>query len=329
MNNKRCFILALAVGICAVVCGAEADEPQQLRIYLPRDKTIASEVIELGQIAVILGDDSIVPLANEIRLGQFSVPGQEIIIDRKTILSRLASSGIKASSVVFNGAEIIHVRRDEDIIAADRFVETARDYLREQLSDEQIKTLKLIRPVKDYPLDDESESVTLTALMSSRRSNRMKHVTVRVIRDGIELGCRELVFSVQYPCHRLVAKQSLPVGTQITPDNTIVEKYMSNTPAEVPVSVAYGMIAKRDIAGGTTITETMTKYKEVPVLIRKRQRVILKLDTGGLYVSATGEATEDGRIGDIIRVQRGSRQTRDLKIVLGEVMPDGTVRPVL
>ena len=329
MNNKGCFILALVVGVCAVACGVEADEQNHIRIYLPRDKTLASEVVELGQIAVILGDDAIVPLANKMRLGQFSVQGQEIVIDRKTILSCLAGSGIKASSVAFNGAETISVRRNEDMIAAGRFVETAHDYLRQQLSDEQIKTLKLIRPIKDYPLNGEGEMVTLTALMSRRQSNRMKYVTVRVIRDGVELGRRELAFSVQYPCHRLVAKQSLLVGTQITPENTIVEKYMSNMPAQGSVSLAYGMIAKRDIAGGTTITKMMTEHREPPVLIKKRQKVILKLDTGGLLISAPGEADEDGRLGDIIRVQRGSRRTHDLKIVLGEVMSDGTVRPIL
>ena len=329
MNNKICLMLAWFVGVCVVVCAAETGERHQIRIYLPKDKTLTSEVVELGMIAVILGDDAIIPIANEIRLGQFSVHGQEIIIDRKTIFSRLASSGIKASSVAFNGAETICVRRDEDIIAADRFVDSARDYLREQLSDEKLETLKLIRPVKDYPLDEESESVTLTALMSDHRSDHMKYVTVRVVRDGVELGRRELVFSVQYSCQRLVAKQSLPTRTLITPENTVVEKYMSNTPAQASVSLIYGMMAKRNIAGGTTITNAMAGHKESPVLIRKRQKVILKLDTGGLLVSAPGEATEDGRLGDIISVQRGSRRTKDLKIVFGEVMSDGTIRPVL
>ncbi len=329
MNKKICLILAWTVGVCAVACGAEADERHKIRIYLPRDKTLASEVVELGQIAVVLGDESLVQLANEMRLGQFSVPGQEIIIDRKTILSRLASSGIKASSIAFNGAETISVRRNENIIEAGRFVDTARDYLRRQLSDEQIETLKLTRSIKDYPLDGNSESVTLTALMSRRRSDRKKYVTVRVIRDGIELGHRELAFSVQYPCHRLVAKHALPAGTLITPENTVVEKYMSNTPAQASGSLAYGMVAKRDIDSGTTITKKITEHKESPVLIKKRQKVILKLDAGGLLISVPGEATEDGRLGDIIRVQRGSRRTNDLKIVLGEVMPDGTVRPVL
>ena len=329
MNNKRCLILAWIMGVCAVVCGNEAGDCHKIRIYLPKDKTLESEVVELGKIALVLGDDEILPLVNELRLGQFSVHGQEITIDRKTILSRLASSGIKASSVVFNGAETIRVRRDEKMIAAGCFVDAARDYLREQLSDEQIATLKLIRPVKDYPLGDGNESVKLTALMSNRRNDHKKHVTVQVVRDGVELDHRELIFSVQYPCRRLIAKQSLSAGTLITPENTEVEQYMSNAPVGTSVSRVYGMAAKRDIAGGTIITEAMAERKESPVLIKKRQKVILKLDTGGLLVSAPGEAIEDGRLGDIIPVQRGSRRTNDLKIVFGEVMPDGTVRPVL
>ncbi|MHC5179062.1 MAG: flagellar basal body P-ring formation chaperone FlgA [Planctomycetota bacterium] len=329
MNNKICLILAWVFGVCAVVCGSEAGNPQKIRIYLPKDKTLESEVVELGKIALVLGDDDILPLVNELQLGKFSVHGQEIRIDRKTILSRLASMGIKSSWVTFNGAERISVCRDESTITTDRFVDAARDYLGQQLSAEQIETLKLTRPIKAYPLDDRGESVTLKAISSTRRSDRIKYVTVQVIRDGVELGRRELSFSVQYPSVRLIAKQALSAGELISPENTKAEKYMSDVPAQPSVASIYGMAAKRDIAGGTTITEKMAKYKEPPVLIKKRQKVILKLDTGGLLVSAPGEAAEDGRVGDIIPVQRGSRQTRDLKIVLGKVMPDGTVRPVL
>ncbi|MHC4290214.1 MAG: hypothetical protein ACYSSK_09225, partial [Planctomycetota bacterium] len=74
-------------------------------------------------------DDDILPLVNELQLGKFSIHGQEIRIDRKTILSRLASMGIKSSWVTFNGAERISVCRDESTITTDRFVDAARDYL--------------------------------------------------------------------------------------------------------------------------------------------------------------------------------------------------------
>jgi hypothetical protein len=127
MNNKICLILAWVFGVCAVVCGSEAGNPQKIRIYLPKDKTLESEVVELGKIA--LGDDDILPLVNELQLGKFSIHGQEIRIDRKTILSRLASMGIKSSWVTFNGAERISVCRDESTITTDRFVDAARDYL--------------------------------------------------------------------------------------------------------------------------------------------------------------------------------------------------------
>jgi hypothetical protein len=176
------------------VCGSEAGNPQKIRIYLPKDKTLESEVVELGKIALVLGDDDILPLVNELQLGKFSIHGQEIRIDRKTILSRLASMGIKSSWVTFNGAERISVCRDESTITTDRFVDAARDYLGQQLSAEQIETLKLTRPIKAYPLDDRGESVTLKAISSTRRSDRIKYVTVQVIRDGVELGRRELSY---------------------------------------------------------------------------------------------------------------------------------------
>jgi flagella basal body P-ring formation protein FlgA len=87
------------------------------------------------------------------------------------------------------------------------------------------------------------------------------------------------------------------------------------------------MLTRRAISAGTEIKPTLVEPKEPVILVKRRQMVLLRLETGGLLVSAPGEAMDDGSIGDLIEVRRG--QGRDQRTVIGKVMPDGTVEPVI
>jgi flagella basal body P-ring formation protein FlgA len=77
------------------------------------------------------------------------------------------------------------------------------------------------------------------------------------------------------------------------------------------------------------VERTSVDPKTSPVLVKRQQQVILKIDTELLQISAHGEAMEDGRAGDLIRVRRGSRTTGDERFVVGRIMSDGSVQPVL
>jgi flagella basal body P-ring formation protein FlgA len=51
----------------------------------------------------------------------------------------------------------------------------------------------------------------------------------------------------------------------------------------------------------------------------------VQLDTGAMSLSASGQALDEGRAGELIRVKRGQRP--DERIIYCTVQPDGTVRP--
>ena len=81
---------------------------------------------------------------------------------------------------------------------------------------------------------------------------------------------------------------------------------MSNMPEEDGVFLPYGMIARRTIEAGRPIEAGIVQPREAPVLVKRQQQVVLRIDSDVLLISAQGQAMEDGKAGDLIRVKRAS-----------------------
>jgi flagella basal body P-ring formation protein FlgA len=324
MKKNVCLIWMLWTAVAAVF-GAAGN----VRIYLPPEKTVDSQILQLGQVALLLGDESLVQTVGTVQIGTFSAPGQQLLIDRPTLLSCLAAAGITAGQVQFNGAEISRVRRDEKTIAADRFTETARLFLENYLAGQKPASLKLIRPAQEFVLPSGSAEVELSARMSDQQSRGIQRVTVTVLQQGKEVGRQDVMFAVQYESRRAVAVRRMEAGTEITPDDIKIESYTTDRLEKEDLFLPYGMLAKRTIEAGVPLERTWVEPKVSPVLVKRQQQVILKIDTELLQISAHGEAMEDGRAGDLIRVRRGSRTTGDERFVVGRIMSDGTIQPIL
>lgn len=323
MNTFRYLILM----VCVTHTAAWSAD-RNLRIYLPTEKTMETDMPQLGQIALLLGDAELVQAAAIVNVGQFAATGQQLTIDRQTVLSCLASAGIDARHVQFNGAESVCVKRLEQTVAASRFFETARLFL-ESLPGESKASFKLLRPAQDLVIAEPSANIELAARLSGPQSSGTQRVTVAVMDGSVEIARQELLFTAQYERKRVVALQRLGAGAELTTENTRVETYLSNLPEEGEMFSPYGMVASKAIEAGRAIEPALVQPKTVPLMVKRQQQVVLRIDTDVLLVSAYGEAMEDGRIGDLIRVRRGSRQTNDERFVVGRVMQDGTVQPVL
>jgi flagella basal body P-ring formation protein FlgA len=318
-------MLVVLVVLCHSDWILKADNQQELRIYLPNKKCLGTDTITLGRIAMVLGEQSLAESANAVPLGHFSMPGQEIRLDRRTILSRLAGEGIQAS-IRFNGSETIRVQREGHCVQSDQFVKAAESCLKKALADEDIESFKLLRTPDHFPLPSDSKDVTLSACLFGNQTGAVRRVRVSVIRNDEQLSQQDVVFTIQYKCHRLVALKDIPVNVPITPENARIESYLSNIPGKND-SMLYGMMARRTITAGTVIAANMVEPKQPEILVKRRQKVLLRLESKGLFVSALGEAMSDGGVGDLVEVKRGKGSEQ--RIILGRVMPDGAVEPVL
>ena len=140
--KKTIFILAILFCTAQNMFAAEDKSSSDLHIYLPREITVQESTLLLGQIGIARGPETLIKKANKVSLGRFSMPGQEIVVPRNTILSRLASNGFSASDVTFMGAEEVIVKQKQQIITSEDFTNLADDFLKKNLSGNSVSAWK-------------------------------------------------------------------------------------------------------------------------------------------------------------------------------------------
>lgn len=314
--------------ICMVgwmILSAAAGADGTLRIYLPQEVQLNDEQVTLGCVGILLGDAALTEQAAAISLGSFSTDGQTLRADRRTILSRLASEGIDAGQVQIHGAETVQIRRHEMTVSAERIIDSARRHLDKTLGGGAV--ISVSRRPQDQVLSTAGGAAELMVAGHSRQGGGVMRVRVAILQDGEEVAGEDVFFTVSYEVRRVMAGEDLPPGTELTSENIRVQTVQSDQPEPADWRVPYGMVTRRRIAEGTLVADALLEPKQSPVMIRRRDNVEVRFDNGVLFVSTHGEAMDEGRVGDTIRVRRGQRP--DQRIIMGRVQADGTVKPVL
>jgi flagella basal body P-ring formation protein FlgA len=310
-----------------ISAGSNADTQQNntaLQIYLPGEITLDSNAPNLGQVAIIRGDALLTARAEKIALGRISSPDQKITIDRPTLLSRLACSGISASEVTLAGADKIIISQQHQIIKGSEFVESALGYLKNNPSDASICQYIPIQIPQDLTLSDIDENIRLSPSLAASNIKNQAKILVSVLYGDKEIGSREVMFLLKYTCRRAVAQVDISAGTFISPENVKIEKTISNYPEPANWIVPYGLVAKRQLPANTIISTDMVGPVKPQVLLKRNQNVVIKVDRLGLFVTTIGKALQDGGAGEFIKVQNLNSQ----RIITAKVNEDGSVEPV-
>lgn len=324
MRDRTINVILAFFLLIAADSRADTEAGPALQIYLPREITIESNVPNLGQVAIIRGEEGLIAKAERVTLGRISAPGQKIIVDRAIVLSRLACSGIPASEVTLAGAERITVSRRHQIIEGSEFVEKALAFLEKNPPEGSICQYNLIRVPQDLILSDTSEDIKVSCCLAESDIKNRAEVFVSVFSDDKKIGVREVAFSLKYNCRKLVAQVDIPQGAVISPENIKIEKTISNYPEPADWTVPYGFVAKRRLPANVVIRPDMIGPVKPKVLLKRNQNVVIKVDRLGLLITAIGKAMQDGRVGEYIKVRNAASQ----RIITAKVREDGSVEPV-
>ena len=303
---------------------AGTEKNYTLQVYLPREVTVKDDNINLGQVSIIRGSDSLVTKANEIALGRLSMPGQEIIIDRPTILSRLASNGIPASKVTLTGAEQVTVKQQQQIIKGAELVELARSFLEENSPAGSVHLFSPIQIPADLVLPEAGKNIKLSTHLVKGSAENQAKVQITALTDGKEIDAREVTFRLKYNCRQVVARVDIPEGGIIGPENVKIENTVSNYPEPANWRPPYGLVVKRPLQANTVIRPDMVGPVKPAIIVKRNQTVVIRLEKAGLLVTAIGKTMQDGRVGEYIKV----RNVDSKRIILAKVEEDGTVEPI-
>jgi len=319
--------VVLAVSFFSVLQLCAADEAEgdfELEIYLPRQVTIKGDTPSLGQISIIKGRRPLAAKAGEVALGRFAVLGQELVIDRPTILGRLASNGIDASKVTLTGAEKVTIKQNLRTIKGSEFVREALSFLERSLPSGLICQTRPIRMPRDLTISRATGSIELSSSLIPCAGKRQVKVKVAVLVDGKVAGTREAAFRLKYHCRRAVTKVDIPAGAVITTENTRIEKLLSDSPEPAGWTEPYGLVARRRLIAKTTLRPGLLGTRKSPVVVQRSQAVMIRVERPGLLVTAVGRAMKQGRSGEYIKVRNIDSQ----RIIVVRVNEDGTVEPV-
>jgi len=335
--------LATPAQFCEVSAYNKTDDSQKdstLRVYLPREVTIKDSCLDsqtrnnasgvplrLGQVGIIRGNrpgDGLAAKASEIILGRISTPGQEIVIDRQMVLSRLACSGIPTSKVTLKGAEKITVRQQQQTISSGEFVTLATSFLERNPPDASVCQWNPIRTPKDFVIPEKNKDIRFSPRLVQSSARNQARIEIVVLSGDKKIGVREVTFLLKYNCHRAVTLADIPTGAFISPENVKIEKTVSDYPEPAGWRPPYGLIAKRQLPANTVLRPHMVDPVKSPVIVKRNQNVVIRIQRPGLLVTAIGKTMQEACAGEYIKVRNADSQ----RIILARVNEDGTVEPI-
>lgn len=325
MSNKKVNIILFMCLLVSV--NSKADNTKKdsgLQVYLPREVTVKDSRLSLGQISIIRGKESFVAKASEIALGRISVPGQKIVIDREMVLSRLACNGIPASKVTLTGAEEITVKQQERTIRSNELVRLASSFLGKNTPGVSVCGFNPIRRPEDFIITGMGRDIRFSPRLVQSRARNQAKVEITILSDGNKIGVSEVIFGLKYNLRQAVTKVDIPAGAIINSENVRIEKTTSNYPEPADWRLPYGLIAKRRIPAKTVLRPNMLGPVKSPIIAKRNQKVLIRIDRPGFLLTAVGKAMQDGRAGEYIKVRNVDSQ----RIILVRVKEDGSVEPV-
>jgi flagella basal body P-ring formation protein FlgA len=87
----------------------------------------------------------------------------------------------------------------------------------------------------------------------------------------------------------------------------------------------YGQVAARRLPAATELRRDMLGAAPAPILVRRNDTVVIRIERPGLLVTAVGMALQEARAGEYVKV----RNADSSRIIICKVNADGTVEPML
>jgi flagellar basal body P-ring formation protein FlgA len=316
---------------CFVVFSVQAQEKSGavqtesgLSVYLPREITIETETVVLGQVGIIQGSEDLVAKAGQVGLGRFSLPGQTIVLDKQVVLGRLLSKGIPAGRITFKGAEQITIKRKNCVISGSELISQAKMFLGTRLSSDSTIKWNLAREPAELIIAGSSDNIKYNCELINNNAKNQVGVEITVYSGKEKLGTRNVTFAAQYVCRNAVTITDISAGETIGPENVKIETTISSQPEQSGWTNPYGRTAKRALSAGTVIRAGMIESSEPVAVIKRNQNVAIRIEQPGFVISASGKALEDGKVDELIKVRNVDSQ----RVIVAKIRKDLSVEPV-
>jgi len=304
--------------------------PSSLVIASPIEITTYDKVeisgpdILLGDIATISGDDANrVNELKQLKIGNAANPGSSVVLTNELLGARLVGAGGNYSDIVWNVAEPITITTKSQLISSEMLADLAKSYINEQLTPS--------KDAKEYHVDGvdlpnpviapDGKLTLKVTLPYGIKYNVPTNATVNIYIDDRLYSSSIVRFKVRVYEQVAVVGQTLPVKHIITRDDLHFEKLDTSKMAPgyiTKIDSVIGLETRRILKNGTPLNSYML---EKPVIIKQLAMINIMSNVNGIVVKTSGQALQDGREGNVIRVKNVSSN----KVVTGKVIDGSTV----
>ncbi|MBN2644238.1 MAG: flagellar basal body P-ring formation protein FlgA [Desulfuromonadaceae bacterium] len=319
---SRKVFLPLLILIAMLWSSAAYAEPlpagSKLYLELRAEALVAGDEISLCDVVVA---KPVVPQLCELQLGRSPNAGQSRQFDRAFVLRALQRGGLDPSSVIWTGADGVTVTRDGERVRQVDVEATIGDFL--ELNRKRFGAVEMRfeshQSIEDFYLPRGELTVevipAVKELIGSRSLTLVYRVDQHIVKNLAVRG-KLLVYA-----DVAVARHNLPRGTLLTAAQIQMAR-LDVSDLNGPffsLAALEGMRLMRNVRAGEAIEH---RQVEQPPVIKKGDFVKIVAARGGMRLTATGVAREDGRVGQVISV----RNSASLKDVLAEVIDQDFVR---
>ncbi|MDR2613131.1 MAG: flagellar basal body P-ring formation chaperone FlgA [Deltaproteobacteria bacterium] len=287
---------------------------------MPADNTVTGPRILLGDIANVApdsgsdGDRELASLLEAIDLGPAPAPGQTLTLRRQQLERMLLDSGapvrdarwVIPGSVTLTGAGNAP---DRDLLRRIVIEHLERS---EPWASGRWEILSVTSP--SPPALPEGKVEWRFSPQPSSNPNYLTG-TVYFTADGREAGRVRVTAQIELQVPALVAARDLPRG-HVLAEEDLAESY-------APFARARGALTEASQAAGQTLKTSVRAGSPVrdrdlvrTAMVAKGETVTIVAQSGGLRVTALGQAREDGALGQTISVMnQDSKKTISAKVI--------------
>lgn len=292
-------------------------------VIVTPEQTVNGPVLTLGEIAQITGENEAkVSALKALRLGAAPKPGGRLVLTRELLGARLAASGADLTGITWSVPENIVIAANSQVVAGQKMADTAFAALVKRLnSAEDKRQIELVSFSDDVAAPVGEIRLNAEFPYGIRKSGPTV-VNVIITCDGRIYDKVSLRYNVKVLEDIVIASKPIAPNELLTAENLT---YQRTDVARLPsayltdISKLAGLSAKRPIAAGTLVTDSLLKK---PILVKRGTNVAISAHSGAIAITASGQALQDGAEGQVIRVQN----TNSKRIVTAKVMGEGLVQ---
>lgn len=312
----RTFLIILLIFANAEVHG--------LTVTLQPSAEVSEQTITLGDIASF---DEESPLSRALAsqpVGQAPSPGQQITLQAGSVIRNLMSNLPQQSTVQWQGAADIKVTRSAVVVSPAQVLQIIGNYIGENTRNLAQAEIRFIPSAQPLPFSLPSGKLTWQVtpsdpqILGSSRFSVIFSVDGRVRKNMSVRGRMEVLVPV------VVVKGDTAKGSVLGPAH-LAMSVLDISEMRGPILDPKEVIGKRLLVSVKSGRPLAKHQIDFPPVVRRGELVRIILQRGGLFLTATGIARNDGVADETIRVQN----TASNKIVYCRVAAPGIVEVAL